>query len=402
MLESAKWLKAEPPERSSDLLHQLVQLINTTNFVQSETDSPVPFIPDPDIITINQLWFLSMTQSLAAVVLGTLCLQWLSAFERKLTSKTYDKALALRKLRYDGFIGWGVPRVPAILLLNVQGALVLFAFGLLSFLWTVNRSVAFPVAIVAGVTSFLLILTTMLPLLQSVVGWINPRSLRIPQCPFKSPISFAVHRIAVALAIIGSFLVQKFVGSEGRERIQAWREEQIPLLTDYLWEEYDELWRRKCEEEDPWADNKENNKHYSHYLAHGLASVMREHILKPSAVHIVHKCLQDIHGSKTHAKTFRKLFQKDFTKDEEELLATGSIRGEDMFTLRKDFLSSHVLQTFVDHNDKLHDTVLKHRVELFIRVNNTVITHRAEVGKTIKCPIISQYDAASLAMGVFA
>ncbi|KAF9444519.1 hypothetical protein P691DRAFT_639821, partial [Macrolepiota fuliginosa MF-IS2] len=188
------WLTVEPAERSAELLSLVVSLLNATNATDRTVPQPPTFILDRDVVTINQLWFLSMTQSLAAVVLGTLCLQWLSAFTRKSKIKTHDKALALRQMRYEGLIGWGVPRVPAILLLNVQAALVLFAIGLLWFLWSTNKDVAFPVAIVSGVTILYLVLTTMLPLLQSIIAWMFPKTLTIPQCPFKSPISFIIHR----------------------------------------------------------------------------------------------------------------------------------------------------------------------------------------------------------------
>lgn len=400
MIESAKWLKPDSSDASADLLRQVVELLNQTNTKVQPLPPSESFTPNINVVTINQLWFLSMIQSLAAVVLGTLCLQWLSAFTRRSRAKTHDNALALRQMRYEGLIGWGVPRVPAILLLNVQAALVLFAIGLLWFLWYTNKDVAFPVAIVAGVTIFLLVMTTLMPLLQSTAAWIYPRSLSIPQCPFKSPISFIIHRFVILLALCGSYLIEWFVGSTLRNRIRSWRNEQKPLLTDTVWEYYDELWRKKREDKGPQAYTEENDARYSHYLAHGLASVMSALIAKPSAVHIIHNCLQDIHGSKAQAKTFKKLFRINFSRDEEELLATAAIRGEDMFTFRKDFLSAHVLQYFVNHNDKLHRTVLKHRVELFIRVNNTANQHKVEVGKTITCPITSHQDAASISMGM--
>ncbi|KAF5346079.1 hypothetical protein D9756_010837 [Leucocoprinus leucothites] len=399
LIESGKLLQAEPAELTAVRLGQVVQLLNSTDAGQRTVPPYESPPPSRASITINQLWYMSFFQSLAAVILGTLCLQWLSAFTHRTKGKTQDRALALRQMRYEGLIGWGVPHVPAVLLLNVQAALILFAVGLLELLWTENKDVAFPVAIVAGVTIFLLVLTTMLPLLQSITAWICPSTLVIPQCPFKSPVSWIIHRSAVLLALGGSFLVQLFVGGELRQRIYRWRREQVPLLTDTNWEEYDELWRRKREERGPQAHAEANDHDYSHYLARGLAAVMDALIAKPSAVHIVHNCLQDVHGSRAQAKTFKSLFRQSFTTDEEDLLATASIAGEDFFTLRKDFLSAHVLQYFVAHNEKLHKTVLKHRAELFIRINNTACQSKVEVGKTIMCPITSQKDATRLALG---
>lgn len=404
VLESQKWLKEDPSDRSAKFLEQLVNL-------STHTDGPpqTPFSPDKDDITINQLWFLSMTQSLAAVVLGTLCLQWLSAFTRKSKPKIHENALALRQMRYEGFVEWGIPRVPAILLLNVQAALVLFTIGLIWFLFNKSEAVAFPVVIVAGVTIFFLVLTTLLPLLQSLIGFIFPWTLVIPQCPFKSPISFVIHRSVVLFFICGSYLVQWFVGSGARAKVRSWRGEQIPLLLDTVWERYDGLWRKR-REESVKGRGEEGDVQYSHYLTRGLKFTMSLLIAKPSAVHVVRDCIQDIHGSKEQAKVFQNLFKLHFTDDEKELIATTAIREKDMSALRTDFLTAHVLQYFIKHNEKLHRTVLKPRVELFIRVNNTaansaveatVKNPKIEVGETLKCPVRSQQDAANLDIGMF-
>ncbi|KAJ3566711.1 hypothetical protein NP233_g6833 [Leucocoprinus birnbaumii] len=380
LIESGKLLQAEPIEIAADRLGLIVQFLNSTGTNQRIIPPLAPSQPSRSSITLNQLWYMSLFQSLAAVILGTLCLQWLSAFKHRNKGRTQDRALALRQMRYEGLIGWGVPHVPAVLLFNVQAALILFALGLLELLWSENKDVAVPVLIVAGVTIFLLAMVTMLPLIQSVTAWI-------------------IHRSAVLTAILGSFLAQYFVNKEFRERIYKWRRDQLPLLIDTHWEDYDELWRCKREEWGPQAHSEVNDSDYSHYLARSLAAVMDALIARPSAVHIVHNCLQEVHGSKAQAKTFRGLFHQTFTTDEEELLATASIGGEDFAALRKDFLSAHVLQYFVARNEKLHKTVLRHRVELFIRVNNTACRSKVEVGKSIECPLFSRRDVLRIGMG---
>ncbi|KAF9441287.1 hypothetical protein P691DRAFT_715263 [Macrolepiota fuliginosa MF-IS2] len=354
-IESFKWLKPDSEEAMVVLLGDIVRLLNDTNArgtAPNRTQST--FVPNNHDIVVNQLWFLSMTLSLSAVVVGTLCLQWLAAFRRTdVKHKPHDDALALRQLRYEGFISWGVTRVPAILLLTVQGALVLFAIGLLYLLWSANKRVALPVAIVSGVSVVLLTLTTVMPLLQSVIGWIIPLTLAIPQCPYKSPISWVVHRGAVLLSLIVTFpcMLVPYI----RKKMGEWRRQQFGLLTDYLWQEYDDLRRRQRESWGPQSSKTGSDK-YSYYLVHGLASAMDTLVFQPSSVHIIHKCLQDFHGTSAEVETFEDLFRKDFNPAEEALLKAEyssssvtsrgdkhlSIPSQHLDTLRRDFLNAIV------------------------------------------------------------
>ncbi len=376
-IESLKWIQVDQEEATVNRLDEVIRLLSDPSTRPAAQPRP-NFEPNDKFIVVNQLWFLSMTLSLCSVIVGTLCIQWLSAFRRTdVKHKPHDDALALRQLRYEGLIGWGVPRVPAILLLTVQGALVLFAVGLLYLLWAVNRRVAIPVVTVSVVSAFLLALTTLMPLLQSVIGWVVPPTLAVPQCPYKSPISWAVHRFFVLLAVICSlpFWMKK---------VTIWRQQQIKLLTDYLWQEYDELWRRQRES---WGPQK-GAQGYSYYLVRGLAFAMERLVFQPNAVHIVHGCLQDFHGTSAEVETFEKLFSTDFPKVEEDLLKAtfspsvttdhdDSVKNPTPSTptnldnLRRDFLNAHALQHFVAHNQKLHRILLPHRIELYIRIKNS-------------------------------
>lgn len=400
-----------------DLLRSVVQLLNDPGS-QTTIPPPQPFVPKNHYIVVNQLWFLSMTLTIGAVVVGTLCLQWLSAFRRAdVKHMPHDDALALRQLRFDGLMAWGVPFVPAALLVAVQSALVLFAIGLLYLLWSVNRQVAFPVAVVGGVSVILLALTTTMPLLQSVVGWMLPKTLTVPQCPYKSPISWAVHRLCVSLATICSFPFVRLSGDGSR--ISGWHERQLKLLPDFLWQEYDELWRRQRERRGPQSSK---TKGYSYYLARALASAMGALIFRDD-VHIIHGCLQDFHGTKAEVETLKELFQVELTGAEESLLQgtiphptqPGNPTVKHPSTLkrvhlRRDFLNAHTLQHFAKHNQKLHRTLLPQRVELYVRIKNSPYANectegeledRWSIGSSVGCPIRSLHDAQQLSAGKF-
>lgn len=421
-IESFSWLREDQGQDATFLLGQLVRMMNDSTLIGSAQELP-PSTPAPHELVVNQLWFLSMTLSLSAVVAGTLCLQWLSAFRRTdVKHVPHDDALALRQLRYEGLMNWGVPRVPAILLLTVQGALILFAIGLLYLLWNVNRHVALPVAIVSGISVLFLSLTSLMPLLQSLLGWILPQTLAITQCPYKSPISWVIHRAGVLLAVLVTLPV---IWIPWLSKLSEWHHDQAGLLTDYLWQRFDELWRKHREDYGPQSSKSRSSRFsytdkpvkYSHYLVRGLASAMETLVFQPSAVHIIHTCLQEFHGTKAEVETFENLFNKDFTKAEEGLLQAAQSGGADMARieyLRRDFLNAHALQHFVDHNKNLHRILLPHRVELYIRIKNTArglaapvsrdrlsgSQHKKkqdeQIGASVGCPIKTLRDAQYL------
>lgn len=388
------------------LLGEIIRLLNDTS-AQGTAQPLQQFTPSNSDVVVNQLWFLSMTLSISAVVVGTLCLQWVSVFRRPNAKHTsHEDSLALRQLRYDGLIGWGVPRVPGILILAVQGSLVLFTIGLLYLLWSDNKRVALPVAIVSGVSVILLTLTTVMPLLQSAAGWITPRSLAIPQCPYKSPISWVAHHGCVLLAVLLSLPFCWL--PRIRKNMSKWQQRQLELLRDYLWQTYDEHWRRQRERRGPQA-SKLNPHGYSYYLARGLASAMEALVFRLNAVHIVHSCLQEFHGKSGDVETFEELFNIQFSLEEKALLGADSppaTPGNPRSYLKRDFLNAHALQYLVTQNQKLHRILLPHRLELYIRIKNLSDANkearpgdRGYIGSSIECPIQSLRDAQALSSG---
>ncbi|KAJ3561888.1 hypothetical protein NP233_g9918 [Leucocoprinus birnbaumii] len=151
-----------------------------------------------------------------------------------------------------------------------------------------------------------------------------------------------------------------------------------------------------------------------------LASAMETLVFRPSAVHIIHRCLQEFHGAKAEVESFEELFKKDFPPEEERLLKSSSITTDIPLStahtdnLRKDFLNAQALQYFVSYNKKLHRSLLPHRAELYIRIKNTVRFHIEPhplapvqavptrenkpmyIGASVDCPIESVRDAQSL------
>jgi hypothetical protein len=404
---------------STALLGDIVKLLNDTDArgtAPPRDATNLNFHPRDSEILVNQLWFLSMTLSLSAVVIGTHCFQWLSTFRRKeLKPRTYDDALALRQLRFDGLVRWGVPRIPSVLLLAVQGTFVLFAAGLIILLWSVNKRVAIPVAIVGGMAALFLTITAVLPLLQSIAGWIFPSTLTIPQCPYKSPISWVIHRSFVLLSIVITSPFGKISGSKRR------------LLTDYTWKAFDDLWRNKREDWGPQASKTESSNR-SYYFVRGLGSAMEMLAFQPDAFHIIHTYLQKFYGTIAGQEMFQDLFGKDTAAVKELFREYASLpcpmrnnKSQSQHRpsmshkkiLIRDFLNALVLQRFTFRNPKLHQALLPHLVELYIRINNSSRIFRLLppgggetqpsllIDTSTECPIRNMQDAESLPSGKF-
>ncbi|KAF8875118.1 hypothetical protein BD779DRAFT_1430608, partial [Infundibulicybe gibba] len=61
------------------------------------------FTPSSSSLRINMLWFLSLTFSLMAGLVGIMCKQWLRHYQEDI-SRPSKEALAMRQFRYDAFL----------------------------------------------------------------------------------------------------------------------------------------------------------------------------------------------------------------------------------------------------------------------------------------------------------
>ncbi|KAF8649435.1 hypothetical protein AX16_005800 [Volvariella volvacea WC 439] len=100
VVEAYQWLQDDKGDETIKLLSQLMLHIVPTNctqvseIVNSKSDSIEAYM-----VRVNVFWFLSLTISLSAVVIGILCLQWLREFRRDAAMLPQD-AISLRQLRY--------------------------------------------------------------------------------------------------------------------------------------------------------------------------------------------------------------------------------------------------------------------------------------------------------------
>ena len=126
-------------------------------------------------VWINSLWFLSLVFSLAAAFLGILVKQWLRQYMKWSTSLGEPKETVLvRQIRFEAWSDWNVDAIISIVPALLELAVVLFLFGLIILLWTVQSTVAIIVTVAATLFLFFAAVFTVLPAF-------------FKRCPYKSP-----------------------------------------------------------------------------------------------------------------------------------------------------------------------------------------------------------------------
>jgi hypothetical protein len=380
-IESYKLLQENKEDTVSNLLVEVVRLLNDTS-TQGQAQLPKRFTPDHRNIVVNQLWFLSIILSLVAVLIGTFCLQWISAFLRgtdlrdKSTSPT--EVIGMRHLRFQGFVGWGVHHAPEVLLLIVQLSIALFTSGLVYFLWNVNPIAAIPALVVAGITGALLYLANLIPFLQPLVGVFFPKILT-RQCPYKSPTSWLVQSACNMLFLpLRPFRQQFYRGDGVVWRFGDWLDDLPMPLTDYLWRHHDWMFR---DFQIMW-----DVRSHSRSFGLGLSSALDILVLEPGAVDIIHRCIQSLRRVLNIADYLQDAFGQSLS-DSEKLFLQGrtntlhidglAINSSDQQIrfgqLRDDFTSALIFQKLVYRSAKLRRILLRHRVELYIRIKNSML-----------------------------
>ncbi|KAH9474543.1 hypothetical protein JR316_0013005 [Psilocybe cubensis] len=204
LVESYKDLQPDPNDTVITLLaHIAARLDNDTVITKTSLSSNDPFVPAASTVRVNVFWFISLVLSLTTVLVGIISLQWLREYQSYSNLSNPREMYAIFHMRKDGLDRWRVDRVFTAMPLLLQSALVLFLGGLIDFLHAFSErwSVVIPVAAVIGISLLFLVVTTILPALQTMSLFVIPTSWPDPpsQCPYKSPQSHAVRRICVYL-----------------------------------------------------------------------------------------------------------------------------------------------------------------------------------------------------------
>lgn len=158
---------------------QLSSFIFSSGFLNSSFQVPVAhggttttFTPDALSVTVNTLWFASLSLSLVAAFYTIAVQQWLRVFPIP-SNLPVRAAIRFRQFRYDGLERWHVPMIVSLLPILIQIAVALFFAGLFLLLQSLNGFVAIICALLFGFPLVVFVFSIFIPLI-----WAS--------CPYKS------------------------------------------------------------------------------------------------------------------------------------------------------------------------------------------------------------------------
>ncbi|KZV65219.1 hypothetical protein PENSPDRAFT_137251 [Peniophora sp. CONT] len=183
LIEGYKMLSPDSGDQTVVLLTQLLAV--TTNSSSNPTPgslSPATFHAPLPAVLANALWFCSLVVALACALLATLVQQWSRDYVRDIKQReTLDETFVSRALNHVyirmGVDRYGMDGVVYVIVALVHLAVILFAAGLLLFLYPIN-------AAVAGCTTFSLGIFGSVYLIASITP------IRDTSCPYRTPLTY--------------------------------------------------------------------------------------------------------------------------------------------------------------------------------------------------------------------
>ena len=144
---------------------------------------PADFSPPEYIVVVNALFYASLGVMILAAFIAMLIKSWVREFDRGLRAMSIPEQRAkTREFRYLGMQRWKLPEMVAILPLLLQVSLLLFAIGLVLFLFNISKPSCGVTAMIFGVGIFFYAMTTSI-------------SVFITSSPFHSPLSRTLSRV---------------------------------------------------------------------------------------------------------------------------------------------------------------------------------------------------------------
>jgi len=326
------------------------------------SSSPNSFQPSASVLRMNTSWFMSMTLAISTVLIGTICLQWIREYQRD-TRLGPKQAFAVRQMRHDGFEAWNVPLICSLLSLSLQASLLLFFWGLLEFLWTLNTAVTLIISVIIAIVIFFMIFTIVAPAIQCII--IDSENLhKYQQCAFKSPQARIFSVAAFTVAIFAIRVIQSW---SGNSKFMENKEMFLKKLLDakgWDWVSFDDHWHQHRISKAPDAPVMD-----SHYIPRALGWIGRNFVHDREAIFALYRLLRTANPSQ--ASQILQIIAEDpaFMSDYEPL---------EMTEVLSDLQAAHLLREMVQRNPELQDSVLSHRAELFIRIMNYMISERVE------------------------
>lgn len=350
-------LNADPNSNQNDLLLRIITQLQIQSGANNVTLPPLPppinaYRPSSQVFVANMCWFISLTVALGTVLFGTVCLQWIREFERN-PRLGFKEAFEFRQMRYEGLMDWGIPFIISSLPLLLQLSLLLFFLGLSFFLQNFDPIIAASISVLIALIVVFLCVTMMLPAMQCFTSSSKSHDQRSSLCPFKSPYArlFGVFVSSCSLCLIN---IYRFF-SDNPDAFQEKRAFfQKIFQSGSGWTSVDMAWLQTS------YDTSRGAKDSCPHSPAALAWLARTYTPSHDALCAFYHCLRDIDSSAAMA-TLQKLSSVPSSTNFDWMAVDYGV---------KDIQSAFALDNFVNASPQLHNSLLSHRVELFVRILN--------------------------------
>ena len=182
LIELLGRLEQDPMDIIQDILIYQTQMMRNSSVGPYV---PADFSPPEYIVVVNVLFYASLGVMLLAAFIAMLIKSWVREFDRGLRAMSIPEQRAkTREFRYPGMEYWKLPEMVAMLPLLIQISLLLFAIGLVIFLFYISKPSFGVTTAIFGVGFLYHAITTSI-------------SVFVTSSPFRSPLSRAmgmVHR----------------------------------------------------------------------------------------------------------------------------------------------------------------------------------------------------------------
>ncbi|KEP47916.1 putative transmembrane protein [Rhizoctonia solani 123E] len=159
LIESSQKLQEDPADVTAQTLLAISQALSVlTNATQPTAMQPSDsandglFSPSRITVTVNTLWYLSLSLSVATSLLAMLAKDWCHSFLAGRTGHPYTQTIR-RQQKWMMIEKWKMQELIMVLPSLIHLSLLLFAIGLCIYVWELNNSVAWPVICVTGLSA---------------------------------------------------------------------------------------------------------------------------------------------------------------------------------------------------------------------------------------------------------
>ncbi|KAJ7893513.1 hypothetical protein B0H13DRAFT_1625216, partial [Mycena leptocephala] len=148
---------------TNDLLVDVLQALKNPQLNTSQPNvEPQKFVPSPNNVWVNGLWFTSLACSLGDAAIAMLIKQWLNAYSAGLPA-SHQLRSRMRQHRFNALIRWKTPQIIGFLPFALSVCVMLFLAGLSILLFSLNDTIAIATTTIIGIIFIFHMASLLLP-----------------------------------------------------------------------------------------------------------------------------------------------------------------------------------------------------------------------------------------------